>query len=62
MKLTELQQLRSALIEINRRTGLLLYQNNGRWDMNNECDRRTVDVLVVNQQMALDALGSIDHD
>lgn len=51
------RELEEALGEISRRTGLLIHQNTGRWDTRLEHDRRTVDVLTVNQRIARKALG-----
>lgn len=52
---------REALGEISRRTGLLIHQNTGRWDMRLEHDKRTVGVLTVNQGIARAALKEIDN-
>ena len=49
-------ELEAALKEISRRTGILITQNQGRWTMTLEHDRRTVDVLSVNQEIARAAL------
>jgi len=42
----ENERLREALDEVSRRISLLTQQNTGRWNMKNEHDRRTVDVLL----------------
>lgn len=57
----ENQRLREALAEIERRTGLLIHQNTGRWSAALEHDRRTVDVLTVNQSIARQALAAGEH-
>lgn len=57
----ENERLREALGEISRRTGLLIHQNTGRWKMNIEHDKRTVDVLTANQRIASAALERIDN-
>lgn len=49
-------ELEKALSEIQRRTGLLIHQNTGRWSMRVEHDKRTVDVLMSNQEIAAEAL------
>jgi len=49
--------LEAALKEVHRRTGLLMTQNQGRWNMSLEHDRRTADVLSVNQDITSAALG-----
>ena len=49
-------RLRTALSEVHRRTGLLLHQNTGRWDMTKEHIKRAADVLISNQSIAFDAL------
>lgn len=54
--MTENERLRAALTEIYRRTSLLLMQNAGRWDHKQEHQKRAVDVLVVNNSIAMDAL------
>jgi len=51
-------RLAKALAEITRRTGLLILQNTGRWNMTVEHDKRTVGVLGVNQDIATDALAA----
>lgn len=45
-------ELKAALKEVHRRTGLLMTQNQGRWNMSLEHDRRTADVLSVNQDIS----------
>jgi hypothetical protein len=45
-----------ALLEINRRTTLLVHQNTGRWDMSVEHDQRTINVLNSNFEIARKAL------
>ena len=50
-------ELEAALKEVHRRTGLLMTQNQGRWNMSLEHDRRTADVLSVNQDITSAALG-----
>lgn len=52
----------AALMEIHRRTGLLMSQNTGRWKMTTEHDRRTVDVLTVNQDIAHAVLAQIEKE
>ena len=54
-------ELTAALKEVHRRTGLLMTQNQGRWNMSLEHDRRTADVLSVNQDISSAALGE-KHD
>jgi len=49
-------ELEAALKEVHRRTGLLMTQNQGRWNMSLEHDRRTADVLSVNQDISSAAL------
>lgn len=49
-----------ALTEIERRTGLLINQNTGRWNMGLEHDLRTVSVLNGNQEIANAALQSLN--
>lgn len=49
--------LRAALSEVHRRTGLLLHQNTGRWDMTQEHIKRASDVLIANQSIVFDALN-----
>jgi hypothetical protein len=49
-------RLREALTEINRRSGLLMHQNTGRWDATLEHDRRTVGVIETNMEIARAAL------
>ena len=49
--------LEKALSEIQGRTGMLLHQNAGRWDVRVEHERRAVNVLHVNQQIAGEALS-----
>ena len=54
--MNEVEQLRAALTEIHRRTALLIYQNRGRWNSKIEHDARTIAVLTVNQEIAIEAL------
>lgn len=54
--------LEAALREISRRTGLLVHQNTGRWDMRVEHDRRTVGVLQGNQAIAAQALEATSQE
>jgi hypothetical protein len=49
-------ELYKALSEVYRRTGLLLHQSEGRMNRLVEHDRRILDVLQVNQEIALKAL------
>jgi hypothetical protein len=53
----ECERLTKAIAEIQRRTSLLVMQNTGRWDMRVEKDRRTRDVIGVNQEIASEALA-----
>lgn len=53
--------LEEALRETQRRTGLLMHQNTGRWNATIEHDRRTMDVLQGNQDIARKALEA-SHD
>jgi hypothetical protein len=55
--MTEIKQLRKALAEIHRRTALLLHHNTGRWNQNVEHDARTIEVLRINQDIAIEALN-----
>jgi len=52
----ERDALKKALGEVHRRTGLLMHQNMGRWNMSVEHDKWTYEVLGVNQIIALAAL------
>ncbi len=53
-------KLEAALHEVHRRTGLLLHQNTGRWNMTIEHDVRTVNVLQSNQEIASKALKTAE--
>lgn len=53
------EDYKNALDEIWRRTGMLLHQNNGRWDKTKEHDARTIEVLNVNQQIIKEALFKV---
>lgn len=56
-----IKELEDAIIEIRRRTRLLIEQNTGRWQPGRfEHDKRTVDVLMVNQSIATNALAGCD--
>lgn len=50
------ERMRAALVEITRRTGLLIMQNTGRWNVTVEHDARTMGVLGGNQEIAREAL------
>lgn len=52
----ERDRYREALEEIERRTGLLIHQNTGRWDMSVEHDRRSYHVSEGNLEIASQAL------
>lgn len=54
--------LEGALEEIGRRTGLLIHQNTGRWNMTVEHDKRTFDVLSTNQKIVAQALKQESSD
>lgn len=55
------KELEAALSEIRRRTSLLIQQNTGRWQPGKlDHDKRTIDVLAVNQWIATNALAGRD--
>lgn len=49
-------KLEAALLEIVRRSQMLVYQNSGRWDMTVEHDARSQGVTEGNIKLAEDAL------
>lgn len=56
----EVDRLREALEEIDRRTGLLIHQNTGRWDMKIEHDKRSYDVSEGNRRIIAATLPTGD--
>lgn len=59
---TTKKKLEEALREILRRDQLLDYQNNGRWNVDCEHERRARNVIQTNIKIAEQALGIYDWD
>ena len=54
------EALVEALREVRRRSGLLMHQNIGRWDMRVEHDKRSSDVTATNIEIISSALSEIE--
>ena len=54
------EALVEALREVRRRSGLLMHQNIGRWDMRVEHDKRSSDVTATNIEIISSALSAIE--